>query len=117
MLHRAIIGSSERFIMILLEHFAGNFPTWLTPVQVKVLPISSRHIKYAESVVEKLKEENIRVELDDRNATLPGKIRDAQMEKAAYMLILGDKEENTQTVAVRVRIGKDYGQIKLEEFI
>ncbi|HJX01724.1 MAG TPA: threonine--tRNA ligase [Candidatus Humimicrobiaceae bacterium] len=116
-IHRASIGCIERTMAFLIEKYKGNFPTWLTPVQVKVLPISSRHIKYAKVVLDKLKEENIRVELDDRNATLPGKIRDAQMEKAAYMLILGDKEENTQTVAVRVRIGKDYGQIKLEEFI
>src|SRR4030042_5287876 len=116
-IHRASIGCIERTMAFLIEKYKGNFPTWLTPVQVKVLPISSRHIKYAKVVLDKLKENNIRVELDDRNATLPGKIRDAQMEKAAYMLVLGDKEENNQTVAVRGRSGKDYGQINLEEFI
>ncbi len=115
--HRVIYGSIERFIGILIENFAGNFPTWLTPVQVKVLPISTRHIKYAEEIVNKLKEEGIRVELDDRNATLPGKIRDAQNDKVPYMIIIGDKEEKAKKVAVRLRTEKDLGQKDLQEFI
>jgi len=115
--HRVIYGSIERFIGILIENFAGNFPTWLTPVQVKVLPISTRHIKYAEEIVNKLKEEGIRVELDDRNATLPGKIRDAQNEKVPYMIIIGDKEEKAKKVAVRLRTEKDLGQKDLQELL
>jgi threonyl-tRNA synthetase len=117
MLHRAIIGSPERFIMILLEHFTGNFPTWLTPTQVKILPISTRHVKYANEISNKLKEQNIRVEIDDRNATLPGKIRDAQMEKVSYMLVVGDKEEKAKSVRARARSGKDLGMQKLDKFI
>jgi threonyl-tRNA synthetase len=116
-IHRAAIGCIERTMAFLIEKYKGNFPTWLTPVQVKVLPISSRHIEYAKSVVSKLKDALIRVELDDRNATLPGKIRNAQMEKVSYMLIVGDKEEKEGTVSLRERNGKDHGQIKLSEFI
>jgi len=117
MLHRAILGSSERFMMVMIEHFAGNFPTWLTPVQVKVLPITEKHLEYAKSVVEKLKEAGIRVELDDRNERLQAKIRNAQMEKVSYMLILGDKEVENSTVAERGRSGKDFGAQPLEKFI
>src|SRR4030065_666634 len=117
MLHRAIIGSVERFIMILLEHFAGNFPTWLTPVQVKVLPITDKQLDYAKAVVGKLKAESLRVELDDRNETLGAKIRDAQNEKVSYMLIIGDKEEKSHKVSLRLRSEKDLGQTSLEEFI
>ena len=117
MLHRTLLGSMERFVGTLIEHYAGNFPTWLTPVQVKVLPITDRNLKYAKEVYEKLKHEEIRVELDDRNETLGAKIRDAQMEKVAYMLIVGDKEEKEGSISERGRSGKDYGQLKLEEFI
>ena len=116
-IHRVIYGSLERFIGILIEHFAGNFPTWLTPVQVKVLPITEKHLDYAQSVVEKLKQVNIRVELNDRNETLQAKIRDAQLEKVSYMLIVGDREEKEKSVSVRARSGKDYGSQKLTEFI
>jgi len=117
MLHRAILGSSERFMMVLIEHFAGNFPTWLNPVQVKVLPITEKHLEYAKSVVEKLKKAGIRVELDDRNERLQAKIRDAQMEKVSYMFIIGDREAEAKAVAVRKRDGKDLGSQNLEEFI
>lgn len=117
MIHRAILGSSERALMVLIEHFAGNFPTWLTPVQVKILPITERHMPYAVNVMEKLKEANVRVELDDRNETLGAKIRDAQKEKVSYMLILGDKEVADKTVSERGRSGKDFGPQKLEKFI
>jgi len=117
MIHRAIIGSPERFIMILLEHYAGAFPTWLTPVQVKVLPIADRHLEYSTSVAKKLKENDIRTELDDRKETLQAKIRDSQMEKVSYMLIIGDKEISSHTVAKRGRNGKDYGQISIDTFI
>ncbi|HJX46179.1 MAG TPA: threonine--tRNA ligase [Patescibacteria group bacterium] len=117
MLHRAIIGSPERFIMVLLEHFAGNLPTWLTPVQVKVLPITDKQILYANEILNKLKDENIRSEIDERSETLSAKIRDAQLEKVSYMLIVGDKEVKAKIVSVRGRSGKDYGQLKLDKFI
>ena len=117
MLHRAILGSTERFIMIILEHFAGNFPTWLTPVQVKVLPITDKQFGYAKSVVDQLRVNGLRVELDDRNETLGAKIRNGQNEKVSYMLIMGEKEIESETVSVRGRSGKDYGKQKLEEFI
>jgi threonyl-tRNA synthetase len=116
-IHRAPLGSHERFIGFLIEHFGGNFPTWLTPVQVKVLPITEKHVGYANEVVKKLKEENIRAELDDRNERLQAKIRDAQMEKVAYMFIVGDKETETGSVAVRKRDGTDLGAIKLVKVI
>ncbi len=117
MLHRAIIGSPERFIMVLLEQFSGNLPTWLNPIQVKVVPITDRVMDYANNVFEKLKNENLRVELDQRNETLGSKIRDAQKEKVSYMIIVGDKEKETETISERGRSGKDYGQIKLDVFI
>ena len=117
MLHRAIIGSPERFIMILLEHFMGNLPTWLTPVQVKVLPITDKQIAYASSVIEKLKAEKIRVELDDRSETLGAKIRDAQNEKVNYMLIIGEKEVKSKTVTERARSGEQDGPFSIEVFI
>ncbi len=115
--HRAILGSVERFMSILIEHYAGNFPTWLTPVQVKVLPITEKHLDYANKVAEALKKENIRVEVDDRNERLQAKIRDAQLEKIAYMFVVGDKEKEADSVAVRKRDGTDMGAIKLAEII
>ena len=117
MIHRAIIGSPERFLMVLIEHFAGAFPVWLSPVQVKVLPVTERNVKYAKSMAEKLKQESIRVEVDERSETLPAKIRDAQLEKVPYMLIIGDKEEKSKKVAVRLRTEKDLGQMSLSKFI
>jgi threonyl-tRNA synthetase len=117
MIHRAIVGSPERFLMVLIEHFAGNFPTWLTPVQVKVLPITEKHLEYANKVAEELKKSNIRVEVDDRNERLQAKIRDAQLEKVAYMFIVGDREAEAEKVAVRKRDGKDLGAKDLDDFI
>ena len=116
LIHRAPLGSTERFMGILIEHFAGNFPTWLNPVQVKILPISEKHLDYARSVLEKLKNENIRVEIDERSETLGAKIRDAQMEKVSYMAIVGDKEIENQSISVRARAGKDLGSQKIEDF-
>jgi threonyl-tRNA synthetase len=115
-IHRAPLGAHVRFIAFLMEHFAGNFPTWLTPVQVKVLPITERHLNYAKKVADRLKEEGIRVELDERNERLQAKIRDAQFEKVAYMLIVGDREEKEGKVAIRKRNGEDLGAKKLNEF-
>lgn len=116
MIHRTVLGSMERFFGVLIEHFAGAFPVWLSPVQVKVLPITERNLNYAQKVEEELQAMNIRVEVDDRNETLPAKIRDAQLEKVPYMLIVGDREEKAKKVAVRLRTEKDLGQMSLEKF-
>lgn len=116
MIHRAIIGSPERFIMILLEHFAGSLPFWLSPVQIKILPITDRNIDYANDIYQELKSLGFRVETDDRSETLQSKIRDAQLSKIPYMVILGDKEQSAKKLAVRLRNGKDLGQVTFEEF-
>jgi threonyl-tRNA synthetase len=116
-IHRVIYGSLERFIGIIIEHFAGAFPTWLAPVQIVVLPISDRHVEYANKVVEELKEEGIRVELDGRAETLGSKIRDGQTQKIPYMIILGDKEVEANLIAVRSREKGDLGQMELKSFI
>ncbi|MDP3966252.1 MAG: threonine--tRNA ligase, partial [archaeon] len=116
MIHRAIFGSFERFIGILTEHFQGAFPTWLSPVQVQIVPITDRNNKYGQNVLEQLKSSNIRVELDDRGEKMQGKIRDAQLQKIPYMLIIGDREEKEEKIAVRTRDGKDLGAMSLEEF-
>ena len=117
LVHRAIFGSFERFIGILTEHFAGAFPTWLAPVQVKVLTIADSHIEYANRVKEKLAKQGIRVELDSRNEKIGYKIREAQLEKTPYMLILGEKEIEDRKVGVRSRKDGDIGQMSLEDFI
>ncbi len=117
MLHRAIVGSPERFLMILIEHFAANFPTWLTPIQVKILPIAERHVEYGKNVLEELKKAGIRAELDDKSETLGNKIRNAQNEKVAYMFIVGDKEIEKNAISVRKRNGEDLGSKDQEDFI
>ena len=117
MIHRACFGSLERFIGIITEHFAGAFPVWLSPVQVKVLPISDNQKDYAIEVVRKLEEAGLRVELDDRQEKIGYKIREAQLEKTPYMLIIGDKEKEANLVGVRARKAGDIGGMKLEEFI
>lgn len=117
MLHRVIYGSIERFIGILTEHFAGAFPTWLAPVQVRVLPISDKHYAYAQNVYGRLLENDIRAELDDRNEKIGYKIREAQLQKIPYMLIVGDKEVEQGTVSLRSRKEGDLGTISLNEFI
>lgn len=115
-IHRAPIGSFERFFAFLIEYYAGAFPVWLAPVQVMVLPIAQRHHAWADSVRVLLLNEGIRTELDDRQETLQAKIRDAQLKKVPYMLIVGDKEQEAGTVAVRLRDGTNQGVIKLNEF-
>ncbi|MDE4542100.1 threonine--tRNA ligase [Thermoanaerobacterium sp. R66] len=117
MLHRVVFGSIERFIAILTENFAGAFPTWLAPVQVKILPISDKHLAYAQNIHERLLENDIRVELDDRNEKIGYKIREAQMQKIPYMLILGDKEVEAGNVSVRSRKEGDLGSKSLQEFL
>lgn len=117
MIHRVVFGSIERFIGIIIEHFAGKFPLWLAPVQVKVLPVSEKSHDYAVSVYEKLKQAGIRVELDKRDEKIGYKIREAQMKKIPYMLILGENESSTGTISVRSRDKGDLGASKLDEFI
>jgi len=115
MIHRAIIGSTERFLMILIENFGGAFPVWLSPVQIVVIPISEKFNGYAKKIVEELENAELRVELNDRDKTMQAKIRDAQLEKTPYMIVVGGKEQKTRTVSVRLRSGKDLGIKKLSE--
>lgn len=117
MLHRVIFGSIERFIGILIEHFAGAFPTWIAPVQVKILPIADTHIDYAKQLEDKFIKMGIRVEVDTRQEKIGYKIRQAQLEKIPYMLIIGDKEVESKTVGVRSRKDGDIGAMAVEEFI
>lgn len=117
MIHRVAFGSMERFIGILIEHYAGAFPVWLAPVQVKILPITDRHLPYAQKVAAALQEQDIRVEVDDRNEKIGYKIREAQIEKVPYMLIVGDKEVESGTVAVRQRGRGDVGAQDTAQFI
>ena len=116
-IHRAILGSSDRFISFLLEETKGNLPVWLAPVQVKILPIADAHIEYANIVKEALLKEGIRVQIDEREEKIGYKIREAQLAKIPYMLILGDKEKESNTVGVRSRKEGDIGAQKIEEFI
>ena len=121
MLHRVVFGSIERFIGILTEHYAGKFPAWLSPVQVKILPISDKYIDYAKEVEIFLKEKKIRTELDDRDEKLGYKIREARIDKVPYMLIIGDKEQRNRTVSVRKRDvepdKQDMGEIQLDKVV
>jgi threonyl-tRNA synthetase len=117
MLHRVILGSIERFIGVLIEHFAGAFPTWLAPVQVALLPITDRHVPYAKKVQGILRSRGVRVELDDRNEKLGYKIREAQLQKIPYMVVLGDKEVNERAVSPRLRTGESLPLTPLEEFV
>ena len=117
MIHRVAFGSIERFIGILIEHFAGAFPTWLAPVQVKVLPISDKYMDYAEKVKAALDAENIRAEVDTRSEKIGYKIREAQKNKIPYMLVVGQKEEEEGAVSVRSRFKGDEGQASLDSFI
>ncbi len=117
MIHRAILGSLERFIGVITEHFAGKFPLWLNPEQVRVMTVTDRNNKFAEEIFGKLKEENIRAKLDVTNETISKKVRDAQLEKVNYMITIGDKEVDNKTLAVRTREGKVSFGIKLDDFI
>ncbi len=121
MLHRVVFGSIERFIGILIEHYAGKFPVWIAPVQVKILPVSDKYNDYAKKVVANLEEMDIRVELDSRNEKLGYKIREARMEKVPYMIIIGENEQNKALVSVRKRDGEadkqDLGEMRLEDFV
>ena len=117
MIHRVVFGAIERFIAILTEHYAGAFPVWLAPVQVKILPVLEKHIAYATEIAKMLEDKGIRVEIDPRNEKIGYKVREAQMEKVAYMLVVGDKEMESKAVAVRSRKEGDQGSMVLEDLI
>ena len=116
-IHRAIFGSIERFIGILIENHAGKFPIWLSPVQVKIITVNERNMRYANEVLKKLKFDNIRVELDDRNESIPKKVRDAQLQNIPIIITIGDKEVENKSLAVRTLDGKVKFGVKIGEFI
>ena len=116
-IHRAIFGSFERFIALLIEHYAGAFPLWLAPVQVAVLPLADRHLEWAEAVQTRLAAAGLRVQVDARVEKIGYKIREAQLQKVPYMLVMGDRETAEGTVAVRSRTGGDQGARALDEFV
>ncbi|MCI0832953.1 MAG: threonine--tRNA ligase, partial [Chloroflexi bacterium] len=117
MVHRAILGSMERFFGILLEHYAGAFPMWLAPVQAVVIPIADRHIPYGNEVAESLRAAGLRVEVDERGERMQAKIRDAQLQKVPYMLVVGDREADSGAAAVRLRSGEDLKALPVTEII
>jgi threonyl-tRNA synthetase len=116
-IHRAIFGSFERFIAMIVEHYAGAFPLWLAPVQAVVLPISDKHHDYANGVVRELRDAGLRVEIDARNEKIGFKIREAQLQKIPFMLVAGDNEKEAETVAVRTRKGGDRGAATIPALI
>ena len=117
MIHRALLGAIERFFGLLIEHYAGNFPLWLAPVQVKVLPITDSFNEYGRKVVDRLKEEKIRAVLDDRSEKIGAKIRDAEIQKVPYMFIVGAKEVESQSVSMRKHGTGDLGVKTLDESV
>jgi threonyl-tRNA synthetase len=116
MIHRALMGSYERFIGILVEHLGGELPVWLTPVQAILLPVSDRHLDYARAVLDRLAGEGVRAELDDRTESVGRKIRDAEMRKIPYMLVVGDREADRDEVSVREHGGGDAGAASVQAF-
>ena len=116
MLHRVVLGSIERFIGVITEHFAGAFPAWLAPVQVKILPVTDRALDYAKELSDALDGQGFRVEMDDRNEKIGKKIREATLEKVPYMIVVGDRDMENKTVSVRTRAGEDLGAMSLEDF-
>jgi len=117
MIHRAPFGSLERFMGILIEHFAGAFPAWLSPVQVMLIPVADRHVAYAQEVVRKLKARNLRAEVDDSTNRMGNKIRVAQEQKVPYMLVVGDRDIEAGAVSVRLRTGEDLGAMAVDAFV
>ncbi len=117
MVHRALFGSAERFFALLVEHYAGAFPLWLAPVQVSVIPVTDAHLDYARAAAAKLKQLGMRVAVDDSDARMSGKIRTAQLEKVPYVLVVGGRETENETVSVRSREGGDIGSMTLDEFL
>jgi threonyl-tRNA synthetase len=117
MVHRALFGSVERFFGVLIEHYAGAFPLWLAPVQVGIVPISERHLPYAEKIRTTLQNGGLRVEVDPRNEKMGAKIRDFTLQKLPYILIVGDKEAETGAISLRIRGQGDQGSMQLEDFV
>ena len=117
MIHRALMGAMERFFGTLIEHHAGAFPVWLAPVQVILIPIADRHVEYAQSVADQLREAGLRIELDDRSERMNAKIRDAQVQKVPYMLVMGDREIEAGQVSVRLRSEENLGPMSIEGFL
>jgi len=117
MIHRALLGSMERFMGVLIEHFAGAFPVWLAPIQAVLIPIADRHYEYAHQVVDSLREAGLRVQMDQRGERMNAKIRDAQNQKIPYMLVVGDREVESGSVSVRLRSEENLGAMSIEEFI
>ena len=116
MIHRALMGSFERFIGILIEHYAGELPLWLAPVQALLLPIADRHVDYAREVRDELREAGLRAEVDERSESVGKKIRDAELRKVPYMLVVGDSEQEERKVAVRRHREGDLGAVPVAEF-
>jgi threonyl-tRNA synthetase len=116
-IHRAPLGTHERFIGFLLEHYAGKFPVWLSPLQVKILPISDKFLSYATEVKAKLRKVGVRVEIDERQEKIGKKIREAELSRVPYMLVLGEKEMNENTLSIRRQGKGDIGQLSVDEFI
>ncbi|MDA7596762.1 His/Gly/Thr/Pro-type tRNA ligase C-terminal domain-containing protein, partial [Gammaproteobacteria bacterium] len=117
MIHRALLGSVERFFGILVEHFAGKFPLWLAPVQVSVLPINQKQYDYADSVHQIFKKNGLRSEIDLRNEKIGSKIRDHTLNKVPYMIVLGDREVCDDEITIRTQKGDDLGNMKIEDFL
>jgi threonyl-tRNA synthetase len=116
-LHRAVTGATERFLGVVIEHFAGAFPVWLSPVQARVIPIADRHVEYAGQVAARLAAAGVRADVDDSHDRMQNKIRKAQLEKIPYMLVVGDKEAEAGAVAVRLRSNENLGPQPLDQFI
>lgn len=117
MVHRALLGSIERFFGILVEHYAGAFPAWLAPVQAVVIPIADRHLEYASQVADQLRQAELRVQVDDSSDRMQAKIRKAQVQKVPYMLVIGDREQEAGAVAVRLRTEENLGAMPIDAFV
>ena len=116
-IHRALLGSMERFMGVLIEHYGGAFPTWLAPVQAVVIPIADRHLGYGQSIADRLSGAGLRAEMDDGNERMGAKIRSAQVRKIPYMLVVGDREEAADAAALRLRSGQDLGAVPADEIV
>ena len=117
MVHRALLGSLERFIGCLIEHYGGAFPVWLSPIQVNVIPIADRHVEYAQTVAERMKAAGIRVTVNETSERMNAKIRNAQLQKIPYMMVVGDREQKAGAVAVRLRTEEDLGDMQIDDAI
>jgi threonyl-tRNA synthetase len=117
MIHRALMGAMERFFGTLIEHHAGAFPVWLAPVQVSLIPIADRHVDYAQGIADQLRQAGLRVEVDERSDRMNAKIRDAQVQKVPYMLVMGDRDAEANQVSVRLRSQEDLGGMSVEAFL